>query len=72
MNVTPGSAFFQTVQGSVAQPGAQAGGRSTAQSSQTSTESSQASDRQRVAATDFHPPRNLRPGPPGTNLDIVV
>jgi len=72
MNVTPGSAFFQTVQGSVAQPGAQAGGQRAAQSAQTSSELSQAPDRQRISASDFRLLRNLRPGPPGTNLNIVV
>lgn len=68
MNVTPGSAFFQTVQGSAVHPGAGAA----VQSGQAPPPASSVPDRQQTAPADIQVAQNLRAGPPGTNLNIVV
>ena len=67
MNVSPGSAFFQTVQGSAVHPGTAA-----AQSVQAPSAASSVPDRPQTASADIQVPQNLRYGPPGTNLNIVV
>ena len=68
MNVVPGSAFFQTVQGSVAS----SGGGGAGQPVQAPSAASSATDHQRAATSDIQVPQQLRFGPPGTNLNIVV
>ncbi|MDA1324239.1 MAG: hypothetical protein O3C34_05805 [Proteobacteria bacterium] len=72
MNIAPGSAFFQTVQGSAASSGASAGGGAAAQSVQASSPASSATDRQRTAPANIQMTQQLRAGPPGTNLNIIV
>ena len=72
MNVALGSAFFQTVQGSAASSGANSGNGNAVRSVEAASHQSSAPDRQRVAQTDIQAPQQLRQGPPGTNLNIVV
>jgi hypothetical protein len=72
MNVIPGSAFFQTVQGSAAMSGASSSSGGTVQSVQAPSPESSATDRQRAASPDIQAAQRPRPGPPGTNLDIIV
>lgn len=71
MNVSPGSAFFQTVQGSAANTGAHSGGGAV-KSVQETVAVSSSPERQRSAPADIQLDRQLRAGPPGTNLNIVV
>jgi hypothetical protein len=68
MNVSPGSAFFQTVQGSAVHTGTGAA----APSVQAPSPAASVPDRQQTAPADLRIPQNLRAGPPGTNLNIVV
>jgi hypothetical protein len=68
MNVSPGSAFFQTVQGSAGHQGAGA----VAQSVQAPSPALSVPDRRQTAPADIQIPQNLRAGPPGANLNIVV
>ena len=72
MNVAPGSAFFQTVQGSAAHTGANAGNGNAVRPVEAAAHQPSVSDRQRVAHADIQAPQQLRQGPPGTNLNIVV
>lgn len=67
MNVVPGSAFFQTVQGIA---GGTNGSRPVPPKEQAPEAS--AAQRQRGETIDFQQMRQLRPGPPGTNLDITI
>lgn len=71
MNVVPGSAFFQTVQGSAASSGG-GGAAAPAPASSSPAPAPQAAERQRPAAQEVQIPQQLRQGPPGTNLNIVV
>jgi len=68
MNVVPGSAFFQTVQGSAAS----SGGGGAVPPARAPSPAPSAADRQRAATSDVQAPQQLRFGPPGTNLNIVV
>lgn len=72
MNVVPGSAFFQTVPGSAANSGAGSSNGGAVQSEQAPSPESSATERHRAAPSDIQIPQQLRFGPPGTNLDIVV
>ena len=67
MNVAPGSAFLQTVQGV-------AGGANGSRPASPKGDAADAPAVQRRSAEtiEIQSTRQLRPGPPGTNLDIVV
>ena len=69
MNVVPGSSFFQTVPGSAASTG---GGRP-AQAVQAVSHGGSATDqRPQSQPQAARGGQELRFGPPGTNLDVVV
>jgi hypothetical protein len=72
MNVSPGSAFFQTVQGSAASSGAHSPDRAVARPVQEASAATGPVNRQRDANFDGQMPQQLRQGPPGTNLNIVI
>ena len=70
MNVVPGSSFFQTVNGSAASAGAVSGGP--VQSAQPASHTSSATEHHRPETRNAPVPQELRAGPPGTNVNLVV